>query len=64
MVRILIVSTYYKKESPGGAAQSIINIFNTFKEDNKIKIKFFDFCFRSYIKFDFLKCFIKNWKFK
>lgn len=41
MIRILIVSTYYRKESPGGAAQSIINIFNVLKENNNINVNFF-----------------------
>jgi len=40
MVRILIVSSHYKKKSPGGASQSIINIFEVLKEISHFNIKF------------------------
>ncbi len=42
MIRILIVSTHYRKESPGGAAQSIINISEVLKENNDFNVEFFD----------------------
>ncbi|MFX0012667.1 MAG: glycosyltransferase [Candidatus Hermodarchaeota archaeon] len=42
MIRILIVTTHYKKKSPGGAAQSLINIFNILKEESRFKINFFN----------------------
>ncbi|KKM98492.1 hypothetical protein LCGC14_1157390 [marine sediment metagenome] len=41
MIRILIVSTHYRKESPGGAAQSLINIFEVLKENTDFNVKFF-----------------------
>lgn len=40
MVRILIVSSHYKKKSPGGASQSIINIFEVLKEISHFNVKF------------------------
>ena len=40
MVRILIVSSQYKKKSPGGASQSIINIFEVLKEISFFNVKF------------------------
>jgi len=40
MIRILIVSSHYKKNSPGGASQSIINIFELLRENNNFKVEF------------------------
>ena len=40
MVRILIVSSHYKKKSPGGASQSIISIFEVLKEISHFNVKF------------------------
>ncbi len=41
MVRVLIVSVRYGKESTGGAATSFMNIINGLKKDQDLKIKIF-----------------------
>ncbi|MFX0048771.1 MAG: glycosyltransferase [Candidatus Hermodarchaeota archaeon] len=41
MIRVLIVSVRYGKDSTGGAATSFVNIINSLKTDQNLKIKIF-----------------------